>query len=235
MTKTKEPATGRAADATIREALGLLARRCPRLLRSCFWAGTAAISTEELHHRQSLDIELRARRALLDVRPLLAEVQRAFPRRFELLQAPDEFGSGFRGVLKLPDRTSITVEVLSNFEDVPEDDLVRSTTRRSLLRVSLARYLADKIQCVAERREARDLIDLMAIFEHDPALQRRARFLVSRQDLLLLTERLLGWTNREIRADLAAYPDVDPKKAMAARALLLQWTKPAATHGRRSP
>ena len=42
-------------------------------------------------------------------------------------------------------------------------------------RVSLERYLADKIQCVAERAEARDLVDLAAVFEQRPALKGLAR------------------------------------------------------------
>ena len=78
--------------ALLRDSLQRLAERCPRLVRTCYWAGTSAIATEELGHR-----------------------------------------------------------------------------------VSLERYLADKIQCVAERAEARDLVDLAAVFEQRPALKGLAR------------------------------------------------------------
>ena len=40
----------------------------------------------------------------------------AFGARFEVLQAPDEFGSGFRGVLRLPEGSKIVAEVLSNMK-----------------------------------------------------------------------------------------------------------------------
>ena len=42
--------------ALARRALVLLCERCPRLVGLCYWAGTAAIATEELHHRQSFDL-----------------------------------------------------------------------------------------------------------------------------------------------------------------------------------
>ena len=90
-------------------ALRLLVRRCPRLVRSCYWAGTSSIAVEELRHRQSFDIDFHTRRALFDVRPLLAEMRAAFPGKFEVIQSPDDFGSGFRGVLALPGGNSITV------------------------------------------------------------------------------------------------------------------------------
>ena len=86
-----------------RVALMLLAERCPRLAKMCYWAGTAAIAIEELHHRQSFDLDFHTRQALYDVRPILAEIQAAFPGDFEVIQAPDEFGSSFQGVLALPD------------------------------------------------------------------------------------------------------------------------------------
>jgi len=35
----------------IREAIRLVARKCPRLKAACYWAGTACIATEELAHR----------------------------------------------------------------------------------------------------------------------------------------------------------------------------------------
>jgi len=38
-------------------ALELIAKECPRLARFCYWAGTSAISLEELGHRSSYDIE----------------------------------------------------------------------------------------------------------------------------------------------------------------------------------
>jgi hypothetical protein len=40
----------------LKTALQMLAERCPRLIQSCYWAGTAAVSIEELHHRQSFDL-----------------------------------------------------------------------------------------------------------------------------------------------------------------------------------
>jgi len=38
------------------EALQLLTEKCPRLRKSCYWAGASAIALEELHHRQSFDL-----------------------------------------------------------------------------------------------------------------------------------------------------------------------------------
>jgi predicted nucleotidyltransferase component of viral defense system len=88
-------------------------------------------------------------------------------------------------------------------------------------RVSLERYLADKVQCLAERVEARDLVDVLAVIRHAPSLRARLRRLVLAQDAALLAERLLGWTERSIRKDLAAYRDVNPDDAFAARDLIM--------------
>jgi hypothetical protein len=43
------------------------------MLKACYWAGASAVSLEETHHRQSFDLDFHTRKALFDVRPLLAE------------------------------------------------------------------------------------------------------------------------------------------------------------------
>lgn len=207
------------------DALRLLAERCPRLAQTCYWAGTAAIAIEELHHRQSFDLDFHTRKALYDVRPLLAEIRAAFPGAFEVVQAPDEFGSGFQGTLTLPCGDRITIEVLSNYEDVPDTDVVDATTSDRIKRVSLPRYLADKIQCIAERAEARDLVDILVVLRQNPSMNGRARHLLAAQDALLLVERLLGWSDSDLEQDLAAYDDVSVGDAREARDLLLKWIK----------
>ena len=210
-----------------RAALQLLVERCPRLVAKCYWAGTAAIATEELHHRRSFDLGFHTQDALCDTRPLLAEIQSSFPGGFDIVQAPDEFGSGFEGVLTLPGGERITVQVLSNYEDVPPADLVVSKASASVRRVSLARYLADKIQCVVERAEARDLFDILAVLRSRRSLEAKARRLLREQDAVLLAERLLAWTDEAIDADLDAYDDVPSRAAREARDLLLAWVKDA--------
>ena len=209
----------------VAEAVRLVAGKCPRLRASCYWAGTSSIATEVLGHRRSLDLDFHTIHALRDVRPILAEVQRAFGRRFRLVEMPDEFGSGFRGVLRLPSGGKIGFEVLSNYEETGTSDLEPSSSAPGMRRVSLARYLADKVQCLVERVEARDLVDVLAVIRHRPALRARLQRLVMAQDAALLAERLLGWTDRSVRKDLAAYRDVDPGDAMKARDLILGWIK----------
>jgi len=213
----------RRPDDLIRQAVNLLVERCPRLVKACYWAGTSAIALEELGHRQSFDIDLHTCKALQDTRPLLAEIQRAFPGGLALLQAPDEFGGAFSGELDLPGGEKITIEVLSNYEDVDEADLVPSRTNPGLRRISIARYLVDKIQCIAERTEARDLVDIRAVLEARPDLERIARRVFAGQDAIILAERLLGWTDDAIRKDLEAYADVRWTDAIEARRLLLSW------------
>ena len=203
----------------------LLAKRCPRLAALCYWAGTSAIAIEELHHRRSFDLDFHTRFALEDVRPILAEIQAAFPNRVEVVQAPDRFGSGFRVLLALPKNVKITLEVLSNFADIPETELVQSQTAPAIKRVTIRRYLADKIQCVAERAEARDLVDIAAVLQRHPELEGLARAILQDQDAILLAERLLAWTDEDIAKDLAAYSDVRPGTASETRDLLLRWLK----------
>lgn len=182
-----------------------------------------AISAEELGHRPSLDLDFHTLKALEDVRPLLAEIQKAFPGAFEILEGPDEFGSGFRGVLTLPGGRRITVEALSSHQDMPSGELVPSATAPRMKRVALARYLADKVQCVAERTEARDLIDIHAVLDRRPDLVPAARRLVKEQDALLLAERLLAWSDDAIARDLRPYAGVDPAHACRTRDMILKW------------
>ncbi len=211
--------------AKIAEALGLLAQSCPRLARTCYWAGTSALAMEELRHRSSLDLDFHTREALLDVRPILAEMQAALADGFSLVQAPDSLGSAFRGVMELPSGGTIVIEVMANYEDVPPGDLVASKTEPTFRRVSVKRYLADKIQCVAERVEARDLVDVAAVLDRYPELEPQAREYLGQQDALIMAERLLAWTQAEIAEDLAAYPEVDPQIARSTRYMLLGWLK----------
>lgn len=217
----------------LQTAVRLLSERCPRLVRRCYWAGTSSISLEELHHRQSFDLDFHTSTALEDVRPILTEMQRAFGEGFAIIDAPDEFGSGFRGVLALPGKDSITVEVLSNYEDVPETDLVTSSIAPKFRRISVGRYLADKIQCVVERVEARDLYDVLSVLRKHPEATGRAKRLLADQDKLLLAERLLAWSDEAVEEDLRAYEDVPALDAMEARDLLLQWLRPSEPVDRR--
>jgi len=209
----------------IKDALQLLVKRCPRLATLCYWAGTSCMAMEELRHRQSFDLDFHTRKALQDVRPILAEIQAVFGSRFELVRAPDEFGSGFQGILKIGRGKAITVEVLSNYEDISPGELTAARTLPGLKRVSLSRYLADKIQCVAERTEARDLVDIRAVLRKQKGMETRAKRLLAQQDALLVAERLLAWTDASIRKDLKAYPDVDPRDAIETRDRLLKWLK----------
>jgi len=208
-------------------ALRLLCERCPRLTHYCYWAGSAALAIEELHHRLSFDLDFHTRDALRDVRPILAEIRHAFPGAFEIVQSPDEFGSGFSGILTIPSGERITVEVLSNYDDVQDTDLVASKIIPALRRVSLRRYLADKIQCVAERAEARDLVDILTVLTQHPEMEPEARRNLQEQDALLLTERLLTWSDERIADDLAAYNDVSQDDAGQCRDMLLSWIKEA--------
>jgi hypothetical protein len=207
----------------LREAVRAIASRCPRLIAECYWAGTSAISIEELGHRESFDLDFHSRHAFVDTRPFLAELQRAFPG-LELIQAPDARGSGFSAVMQLEDER-LTLQVFAAFEDVPDRDLVSSSTESAVLRVSLQRYLADKVQCVLERIEARDLVDLRAVLRARPRLRYAFQKAVAEQDALLLAERLLAWTDDAIRDDLLAYPGVDPADAISLRDELLRMLK----------
>jgi len=208
----------------IRDAIKLVSERCPRIVAMCFWAGTAAIASEELHHRKSFDLDFHTRKALFNTKPLLAELQRAFPGLIEVTQTPDEFGSGFQGILTLPSGENITIEVLSAYEDVSEEDMV-PVENTAIMRVSLSRYLTDKMQCIVERSEARDLVDILAVLRYAPHFEEQARRDLASQDALLVAERLLGWTNEEISKDLMAYSDILEEDACTARDLLLAWLK----------
>ena len=189
------------------------------------------MALEELRHRQSFDLDFHTRRALVDVRPILAEIERAFPGRFETVAAPDEFGSGFKGILTVAKDQKVTIEVLANYQDVPQSELTSSQTEPKMRRLTRQRFLADKIQCVAERSEARDLVDITALLRRFPELTSRAKELLSEQDAVIVSEKLLAWTDTGIRSDLASYPDVDPTDAQEARDLLLSWLKPEKREG----
>jgi hypothetical protein len=208
-------------------ALETLHERCPRLARACYWAGTSCIAAEELHHRRSFDLDFHTRRAMVDVRPILAELHGACGESFELLQAPDEFGSGFRGILTLDSGESVAIEVRSSYQDTKPWELVAATLVPAFRRITLRRYVEDKVQCIVERAEARDLVDLRATLTLRPELEGFIRQAVGDQDALLLSERLLSWDDAAIRRDLASYEDVEPLDASGMRDLLLRWLKEA--------
>jgi len=210
-------------DTLLKKVLSALVENCGRLREHCYWAGASAIALEELHHRGSFDLDFHTQRALLDVRPILAEILHAFPGGFQVVSGPGELGSGFRGVLRPPASEGVTVEVLSNFEDVPPGDLVQSEIAPGIKRITVKRFLEDKIQCVCERSEARDLVDVMAVLHIHPEMEPDARRMLERQDAVILVERLSAWTETAIREDLTSYRDVDPADALQARDLLLDW------------
>jgi hypothetical protein len=111
---------------------------------------------------------------------------------FEVLRPPDAFGSGFTGLLAV-EGVQVTMQVFAAFESVPDGDLVPSATAPKLRRIALHRYLADKVQCVLERLEARGLVDIAAVLRKSPPMERVLSRAVAAQDALLLAERLLGW------------------------------------------
>ena len=213
----------------LRGAVRRIADGCPRLVATCYWAGTSAISLEETAHRESFDLDFHSQHALADTRPLLAELRRTFAGSLELVQAPDAFGSGWSGVIELSAEKA-TLQVFANFDDVPDADLVASSTAPALRRVALHRYLADKVQCVVERVEARDLVDIHAVVHSHPRFGALLRRAIHAQDGLMLAERLLGWTDTGIRDDLRGYRDVDPGSAITMRDELLALVR---SHGPR--
>ena len=213
-------------DRILSRTVRLLAEKCPRLMKTCYWAGASSIALEELHHRQSFDLDFHTRRALEDVRPILAEIQKIFSNRFEIVKPPDQFGSGFTGVLTTAEDEKVTIEILSNFEDVEEKELTDAITAPGVKRVTRERFLADKIQCIAERSEARDLVDIIALVRKYPGMANQAREILANQDALIITERLLLWSDRAIEDDLSVYIDVNSQDAIEARDLLLELLKP---------
>ena len=214
-------------DALI-EALERIARSCPRLTSACYWAGTSCISIEELHHRRSFDLDFHTRRALQDVRPFATEMAHALGSDFELSAAPDEHGSAFRGLIRLPSGDKVTVEVLSNYQDVPPASLAAASSVPGIRRITLRRYVEDKVQCLVERAEARDLVDVAAVLSARPELAALVKSAMAAQDAILLTERLQSWTDAAVADDLAAYDDVDPRSATDVRDRLLDWLKSGA-------
>jgi hypothetical protein len=100
----------------LKEAVVRIADRCPRLVAQCYWAGSSAIAIEELEHRESFDLDFHTQEALVDTRPLLAELERAFPDALEVVQPPDRFGSGFTGSLILAGAAKVTLQVFAGFE-----------------------------------------------------------------------------------------------------------------------
>lgn len=63
----------------------------------CYWAGTSSIAIEELGHRESFDLDFHTRQALVDVRPILAELESELADSVSVAQVPDAYGSGFSG------------------------------------------------------------------------------------------------------------------------------------------
>ena len=212
-------------DEILRSVVRLIAEKCPRLVRACYWAGTSCISLEELHHRESFDLDFHTKRALFDVRPLLVELQNVFNDGFEITHTPDEYGSGFRGILTLPSGYRITIEILSNYDDVDARQLVSASAVSTLKRITIEKYLADKIQCIEERTEARDLLDITAVLQRDERFEELVKKLLAEQDVLIMTEKLLAWSNDAIYKDLTAYKNVDPEEAVHMRDVLLNWVR----------
>jgi predicted nucleotidyltransferase component of viral defense system len=124
-------------------------------------------------------------------------------------------------VIELEGGERLTVQVFAGFEAVPAGDLVQSTTAPALRRVALRRYLADKVQCVVERIEARDLVDIAHVMSARPDLEPALRRALRNQDALLVAERLQGWSDAAIRDDLRAHTDTRPETAIAMRDRLL--------------
>jgi hypothetical protein len=207
----------------LREALNTISAACPALVKECYWAGTSAIALEETSHRDSFDLDFHSQHPFVDTRPFLAELERAFVGKLAIVQAPDARGSGFSAVVDLgADR--MTLQVFAAFEAVPDEDLVASSIP-PLRRVSLQRYLADKVQCLVERIEARDLADIGAVLAIRPRLRYAFGKYVSEQDALILSERMLSWTDDAIRDDLAAHVDIQPSSAIAMRDDILAMLK----------
>lgn len=196
---------------------------CPSVRTSCYWAGTSAIALEELRHRDSFDIDLHTIHPLEDLRPLLAELDAAFSPRLLVAEPPGPYRSGFQGVIQVAGDKDLTLQVMANYEEVPLEHLVESTLVPGFRRIGLAKYLRDKLTCLVERAEARDLVDVMYTIEHRPSLEGLAQRALATLDELLLAERLLSWTDQLLEADLKAYPGVDPGRARQARDVLLSW------------
>lgn len=207
------------------ELLEEITSKCPMLVKSCYWAGTTAIALEELNHRESFDLDFHSDTALLDARPLLAELKIAFKDRLQVIQAPDSFGGGFRVTIKSKAGESLVIEVLSNFEDIPDYELVHSKLVPNLRRVSLNKYLKSKVQYLVERNEARDLVDIAATLAKFPNSEGIVKAFVLKQDAVLMAERLLNWKDEDLAQELSIYGDDKKTLAVFIKEKILLWLK----------
>lgn len=90
-------------------ALEVLNRRCPRLVRACYWAGTSCMAAEELHHRHSFDLDFHTRRAMADTRPILAEILDAFEGRFQVLPCAAMWRTRYSAWWSVPRRATWSI------------------------------------------------------------------------------------------------------------------------------
>jgi hypothetical protein len=209
----------------VSQVLTILVKSCPKLLANCYWAGSSAISIEELSHRQSYDLDFHTCDALIDVRPFLAEIKRAFPKVTEIVAAPAGLSAGFRVSVQLDQGQEMLIEVLSNFDDVSKEDLSEAKIVKGVKRVSLNKYLRDKLQCLCERTEARDLADIFAVLQKFPKLVNFAHQCLLQIDLVLLSQRLLDWNDEALKSDLLKYNDIKFDEVKAMRDKMLAWIK----------
>jgi predicted nucleotidyltransferase component of viral defense system len=117
------------------------------------------------------------------------------------------------------------IEVLSNFDDVSKEDLSEAKIVKGVKRVSLNKYLRDKLQCLCERTEARDLADIFAVLQKFPKLVNFAHQCLLQIDLVLLSQRLLDWNDEALKSDLLKYNDIKFDEVKAMRDKMLAWIK----------
>ena len=115
------------------------------------------------------------------------------------------------------------MEVRSSYQDTKPWELVVATLVPAFRRITLRRYVEDKVQCIVERAEARDLIDLRATLTLRPELESFIKQAVAEQDALLRNGCCPGMT--QPFAEISRHTRTSNPETSDMRKLLLSWLK----------
>lgn len=154
----------------MQQALSEIAEAIPKSHEKLYLGGTAPVSIRHLRHAISLDLDFHTNQALAPTSLEARSLKKHFKGRLEWFEADHEFGI-FRGAIDSGEidqnggKILIEIDLFSHFEDTPNELLEDGGTWSKFKTTSLHAYLKNKVTCLEERAEAKDLYHLYCLWK----------------------------------------------------------------------
>jgi len=147
--------------ATIQQSVTEVVTAAPELAKTCYLSGTMPVTVIDQPFAMSIDMDWRTKKTHQSPSGIVKTLADTLGDRFEVEEADREFGI-YRAIIRPAKKGGVlmSLDLFSSFEPAKT---LRTFPVTGVSAESFADYLANKVACLTERMEVKDLFHLCAL------------------------------------------------------------------------